>query len=56
MRNGVLTVERPCVICGVTPVASRPIETLPDLGYVESAWVPRCERCPEEDPASDTSW
>ena len=56
LRNGVLTVERACTFCGVAPVASRSIETLSDLGYVESAWLPRCGRCTEEDPASDTSW
>lgn len=50
MRNGQVTILRPCAECGIGQIESPSITTRADLGFALSGWEPRHAGCEPEDP------
>jgi hypothetical protein len=53
LRQGNLTVVRPCAHCATGEYESPTIVSLADLGYALNGWEPRCPHCELEDSAED---
>ncbi|MFO7170542.1 MAG: hypothetical protein DIU80_021140 [Chloroflexota bacterium] len=51
-ESGQLTLVRPCELCGIGEIASKPLHTQADIGYALSDWQPRHPACQPEDPAN----
>ena len=50
LRGQELILLRPCSQCTVGQFESPAVQTLADLGYVLSTWLPPCVNCQPEDP------